>query len=135
MKRTAGDAVIAVLLRQLEMAFDVRSWHGTNLMGSLRGLDPEAVVWRPQPERHNIAELAVHAAYWKYRVVRLLTSDAISFDLAGSDFFPRNTPPTAAGWRADLDLLRAWHGRLLDAVQNFPVEQLSDRTSSGRFTF
>ena len=49
MNRTADDAVIAVLLRQLELAFDVRSWHGTNLMGSLRGLHPDTVVWRPLP--------------------------------------------------------------------------------------
>ena len=136
MKRTSRDAVIALLLRQLEMAFDIRSWHGTNLLGSLRGLDLDTVVWRPQPGRHNIAELAVHAAYWKYRVVRLLTNDStLSFDLAGSDFFARDRKPAPAEWRADIDLLRAWHRRLLDAVHSFPVERLGDSTSGGRFTF
>jgi hypothetical protein len=136
MKRTADDAVIAVLLRQLQRAFDVGSWHGTNLLGSLRGLEPATVVWRPQPDRHNIAELAVHAAYWKYRVVRLLLSDAFpSFELKGSDFFPRDDVPTPAAWRADLDRLRAWHRRLLDAVQGFPLNRLEERTSGGRFTF
>lgn len=62
------DSAISVLLGQLNRAFNRRSWHGTNLMGSLRGLDPELAVWRPQPGRHNIAELVLHAAYWKYRV-------------------------------------------------------------------
>ena len=133
---TSGDAVIALLLRQLDMAFDVRSWHGTNLLGSLRGLDLDTVIWRPQPGRHNIAELAVHAAYWKYRVVRLLTSgNALSFDLAGSDFFARSGKLTAAEWRADIDLLKSWHRRLHDAVAAFPVERLDDDTNGGRFTF
>lgn len=79
-----SEQVISLLLGQLHRAFDRRSWHGTNLMGSLRGLDLRLVIWRPQSERHNIAELVVHAAYWKYRVYRLLTDDdPRSFELAG----------------------------------------------------
>ena len=68
------DPRIELLLENLNRAFGKRSWHGPNLMGSIRGLKPEDAAWRPQPERHNIWEYVVHAAYWKYRIVRLLDS-------------------------------------------------------------
>lgn len=106
-----------LLVRQLDLAFNQRSWHGTNLMGSLRGLRGEVLVWRPQPGRNNIAELAVHAAYWKYRAYRLITDEEPrSFELAGADFFDRNDEPSPAEWKADLELLRAWHDRFRSAA-------------------
>lgn len=130
----AGDPQLDLLLRQLHQAFEVRSWHGPNLMGSLRGLKGEVVGWRPQPARHNIAELVVHAAYWKYRVSRLISEEPPrSFDLAGSDFLERNGEP--AEWKADLQLLRDWHGRLAAAVEAFPPENLPCPVGSGEFTF
>ncbi|HJS59272.1 MAG TPA: hypothetical protein VKA01_14315 [Vicinamibacteria bacterium] len=55
-----------ILLGLLDEAFDKKAWHGTNLRGSVRGLDARTAAWRPGPRRHNIWELAVHAAYWKY---------------------------------------------------------------------
>lgn len=130
------ESAIPVLLGQLHRAFDRRSWHGTNLMGSLRGLERELVAWRPQPERHNIAELVMHAAYWKYRVYRLLTeAGPRSFELAGSNFFGRSRVPTEAEWKADLELLRTWHRRLASAVEAFPPDELSEHPGRDRFTY
>jgi hypothetical protein len=129
------DPRIDLLLRQLRQAFDERAWHGTNLLGSLRGLPPEVVAWRPQPGRHTIAELAVHAAYWKYRVHRKL-SDAPprAFDLPGSNFFPREGVPTADEWAADLALLKRWHERLLASVAELDPDRL-DSPAGNRFTY
>lgn len=129
------DPRIALLLRQLDQAFDVRSWHGPNLMGALRGLKGDVLVWRPQPGRHNIAELAVHAAYWKYRVFRLISEDEPrSFDLPGSNFFERERV-TDAEWKADIRLLRVWHGRLAEAVEGFPPRRLLERVGRDPFSF
>ena len=129
------DLVIKLLLRQLDQAFDVRSWHGPNLMGALRGSDYEMLAWRPQPDRHNINELAVHAAYWKYRVVRLISATAPrSFDLSGSDFFPRRRAPTAAEWNADLKLLRDWHAQLKAAVESLSASQLGKVPAGAEFS-
>lgn len=127
--------LLSLLRHQLDQAFDGRSWHGTNLMGSLRGLDIELVAWRPQPRRHNIAELAVHAAYWKYRAYRKLTqAPPRSFDLPGSDFFPRPGVPSPEAWEADLRLLREWHARLVRAVESFPSKRLGE-AAGNRFSF
>lgn len=133
--RSATSPVIGVLVRQLEQAFDVRSWHGTNLLGSLRGLDGRTLAWRPQPGRHNIAEIAVHAAYWKYRVHRLLSDDGPrSFELPGSDFFEREGVPSAAAWQEDVQLLRSWQARLLGAVRALDPGRLDERARGGKFT-
>ncbi|HEX6433553.1 MAG TPA: hypothetical protein VFZ87_04905, partial [Gemmatimonadales bacterium] len=64
----ATNPVVAMLLEITDQAFDRKSWHGTTLRGALRGLMPEEALWRPGPERHNIWELTLHAAYWKYAV-------------------------------------------------------------------
>lgn len=124
--------MIDALLNQLDRAFDVRSWHGPNLMGALRGVKPDLAVWRPRAGRHNIAELAIHAAYWKYRAYRLITdAPPRSFDLAGSDFFERSAPYSAKEWKSDTDLLTAWHGRLRSAVAALPPARLSDVATDG----
>ena len=106
-----------LLLRQIRQAFDERSWHGTNLYGSIRGLRPEMAAWRPQPDRHNIWELIVHSAYWKYTVVRRLTGEKRgSFALEGSNFFARPVDQSLAALKADVKLLKDYHARLIETV-------------------
>lgn len=81
---------VAVLLRLIDQAYDKKSWHGTNLRGSLRGLSAEDAAWRPAVGRHNIWELAVHAAYWKYSVLRRLRGgERGGFPVKGSNWFRR----------------------------------------------
>jgi hypothetical protein len=108
----SSDDALALLLASLDEAYDHKSWHGTNLRGSLRGLTVETALWRPQPGRHNIWEVAVHAAYWKYVVRRKITgAKRGSFPLPGSDWFPRADGDDAA-WQRDLDLLAGEHRQL-----------------------
>jgi hypothetical protein len=103
----------AGLLALLDEAYDRRSWHGTNLRGAVRAIEPHQITWRPGPGRHNVWELVVHAAYWKY-VVRKRASGAPrgGFPLAGSNFFPREGSFDAERWQADLDLLADQHRQL-----------------------
>src|SRR6476659_2190080 len=99
------------LLLSIDEAFDKKSWHGTNLRGSLRGVTEAQASWRPGPKRHNIWELAVHAAYWKYVVRRRLMGEKRgSFPLPGSNFFER--PSTGISLQQDLRLLAEEHAKL-----------------------
>ena len=101
----------------LDEAFEKKSWHGPNLRGSIRGLSAEETLWRPAPNRHNIWEVAVHCAYWKYAVRRKLTGmKRGSFTLSGSNWFPRTGPPDAAAWKRDVALLAAEHKELRRVV-------------------
>jgi hypothetical protein len=114
---------VSVLLLDLDQSYDHKSWHGPVLRGSLRGVAAEQAAWRPAPDRHNIWELAVHAAYWKYSVLRRLRSEEIRFPLKGSNWFPRpEGEPSERAWKADLQILGAVHRDLREAVA-----ALSDR--------
>ena len=118
---------IAQLLAIFDQAYNKPSWHGTNLRGSLRRVTPAQAAWRPSAERHNIWEIAVHAAYWKYAVTRRFTDGARgSFPLKGSNWFRR--PSTNDGddkaWKADLQLLDDMHDALRGAVMRLTANDL-----------
>jgi hypothetical protein len=105
------------LLFLIDTAYDRVSWHGPNLRGSLRGMTPALAAWRPGPHRHNIWELIVHAAYWKYVAWRRLTgAKRGSFPLAGSNFIARPVAETKGALQDDLDLLDQMHRILRDAA-------------------
>jgi len=108
---------LQALLTVIDQAFDKKSWHGTNLRGSLRGVTHSEASWRPAPGRHNIWELALHAAYWKYVVKRrLLGEPRGSFPRTGSDWFPRPAGKTSVDWKRDVRLLVEMHRSMRDAV-------------------
>ena len=104
---------IRILLALLDEAFDKKSWHGPNLRGSLRGVTAEQAAWRPGQDRHNVWELALHAAYWKYVVRRRITREKRgSFPLEGSNFFERSVELSETAWKADIAILDAEHKKL-----------------------
>ena len=129
-KSTPSD--IRQLLFLIDTAYDQVSWHGPNLRGSLRGMTPALAAWRASPERHNIWELIVHAAYWKYVAWRRLTgAKRGSFPLAGSNVIARPVTETRSALQADLDLLDQMHRTLRDAAAAVPAADL-DRGSAQR---
>jgi hypothetical protein len=102
-----------MLLDLLDEAFDKKSWHGPNLRGSIRGVTAKQAAWRPDRDRHNIWELTLHAAYWKYVVRRRLSSEKRgSFTLPGSNFFMRPIETTEHAWKADIKILVDEHRKL-----------------------
>jgi hypothetical protein len=106
------------LLTLLDEAYNRRSWHGPNLRGSLRGVTAVQAAWRPKPDAHNIWEIALHAAYWKYVVWRRVTGAGRgSFALAGSNFFERPVEASEAAWKRDLGILESAHRDLRLAVE------------------
>ena len=126
---------LVTLLDGLAEGFDRRSWHGTNLNGSIRGLGTEEAAWRPRPARHNIWELIVHTAYWKYAATRRLTgATRYSFPLKGSNWFRRPQLGTKLELTADIALLRACHRELVDAVRAIPADRLDKRQGRTRYT-
>lgn len=128
------NAELARIVAILDQAYNKPSWHGTNLRGSLRRVTPVEAAWRVSPQRHNIWEIVVHAAYWKYAVARRFTGGARgSFRLKGSNWFRRPVDRAQSGasaWKADLDLLQEMHGALRDAVMHLSARDLA-RTPQG----
>lgn len=136
MSATKLDPRIDVLIQTYDQAYDRRAWHGTNLRGSLRGLKLEQLLWRPAPGRHNIWEITLHCAYWKYVVWRKLTnSDKGKFPRKPSDWPRLPEQPNVELWKADLALLEEIHGDLRDAILAFPPEKLSGKPVKSKVPF
>lgn len=124
------------LLALLDEAFDRKSWHGTNLRGSIRGLTPTVAARRPGRGRHNVWELIVHTAYWKYAVRRRLTGEKRgTFPIeSGSNFWPRNGG-SASDLRRDVALLVREHRLLRAAVAAFPEARWRERAPGSPLTY
>jgi hypothetical protein len=135
---------VSQLLAILDQAYNKASWHGTNLRGSVRRVTPAQAARRPAPGRHNIWEIVVHAAYWKYAVARRFTRAArgsfpppdwlarrpgeIQGALKGSNWFVRPVDRVHSGdvdWKADLELLDDMHAVLRRTVEGLRPADLA----------
>jgi len=126
---------LAVLLRFMDQAFDKKAWHGPNLRGCFRRVTPEAAAWRPAPDRHSIAEIVLHAAYWKYVVRRKLHGlKRGSFPIKGSNWFPVPARLSTEQWAGMIRLLEEEHRRLREAVAAFPLESLHRNPHGSKLT-
>jgi hypothetical protein len=110
---------VQIVLALLEEGYERKTWHGPNLKQSIKGVSAKQAAWRPSPRRHNIWEVTLHAAYWKYAVRRRLEGGKRgSFALEGSNFFPRPEKGKLndAAWKADKALLEREHRAMLAAI-------------------
>lgn len=108
-----------LLLALLDEAYEKKTWHGPNLKQSIKGITAKQAAWRPGLGRHNIWEVTLHAAYWKYAVRRRIEGGKRgSFALKGSNFFarPEKGKLNEAAWSADKQLLEREHVALRKAV-------------------
>ena len=125
---------ISQLLEIIDRAYNRKSWHGTNLRGSIRGLTSRQASRRPARGRHNIWEIVVHAAYWKYAVWRRLTGEPRgSFPLDGSNWFVRNGVNDAA-WKQDVALLDRTHRALRMGIERLPRAELTGSAAGSKVT-
>ena len=111
-----------LVLALLDEGYEKKTWHGPNLKQSIKGVTAKQAAWRPGPGRHNIWEVMLHAAYWKYAVRRRLAGEKRgSFALEGSNWF--NTA-ASRGWKDDVRLLVGEHRKLRAAIAAFPASAL-----------
>jgi hypothetical protein len=134
--RQALDPRIELLLEILDQAFDRKGWHGTTLRGALRGVTPAQALWRPGPDRHNVWELTIHAAYWKYAVRRRLGGEAAgSFERKPSNWPDIPDPPDLKAGRKDIALLETEDGNLREVVSGLSAADLERRSAKGVWTY
>ncbi|MGD0036654.1 MAG: DinB family protein [Bacteroidota bacterium] len=126
---------IHLLLQLVGEAYEKRAWQGTNLRGSIRGLTAQEAAWRPAPDRHNIWEIVVHAAYWKYIVRRrLLREKKASFPLKGSNWIKRPIVMSKNAWREDIRLLNEMHRSMCEAIALLKPSDLNLKPAGSKFT-
>jgi DinB superfamily len=121
---------IELLLAIVDQAYERKAWHGTNLRGSLRRVTAGEAAWRAEAGRHNIWEVAVHCAYWKYAVRRrLLGEKRGSFPMKGSNWFAIDGGDEKS-WAAARSLLDEQHRLVREAIATLPPKRLGERSGS-----
>jgi len=118
------DDVLAWIVRRSDGTYRRGNWSGPGVGKALKDVDPDEAHWRPQHDQHNIAELALHMAYWKDAATAILAGQRWKYDDAQNW---RTVPETAEGWvqaRAELD--RA-HARLMKVLRALSSDRLMQR--------
>jgi uncharacterized damage-inducible protein DinB len=125
---------VALLLRLLDESYEKKAWQGSNLRGALRGVTAAQAAWRPSRRGHNVWELTLHAAYWKYAVWRLLAGkERGMFPEKGSNWFERPVTAGERAWRADVALLDAQHRQLRAAVAKLRAAELGRKLPGSKY--
>ena len=76
------------LTRILDEGYGPGAWHGADLKAALADVAEPLAFWRPGTGRHNIAEIALHHAYYVRSVMgRLTGAEPSPFVFDGEDWF------------------------------------------------
>ena len=106
----------ATFNRILDEGYGPGAWYGSDLRAALAEVTPKAAFVRPAAGRHNIAEVALHHAYWAGQIESKLTgAPASGFPLVGEDWFDLDDESRLT-WTAITSLVDASHQRLSRAV-------------------
>ena len=92
------------------------AWYGADLRAAIGDVAAKSAFTRPARERHNIAEIALHHAYWVGQIESKLTgAGATAFPLVGEDWFELDDD-SRLSWSAIVTLVDASHQRLSRTV-------------------
>jgi hypothetical protein len=116
---TSNASEDRVLTRVLDEGYGPGAWHGADMKAALADVDPKLAFRRPAPGRHNIAEIALHHAYYIRSVRgRLAGTEPETFVLEGADWFELENEKTLS-WARVREVVDAEQGRLADFVADF----------------
>jgi hypothetical protein len=106
----------ATFNRILDEGYGPGAWYGSDLRAALAEVQPTLAFTRPASGRHNIAEVALHHAYWAGQIESKLTgAPPATFPLVGEDWFDLDDESRLT-WTAITSLVEASHQRLSRAV-------------------
>lgn len=106
----------ATFNRILDEGYGPGAWYGSDLRAAIAEVRKNDAFTRPAPGRHNIAEVALHHAYWLGQIEGKLTGGAATaFPLVGEDWFELDDEKNLS-WSAIVALVDASHQRLSRTV-------------------
>ena len=127
---TPTNLPAATFNRILDEGYGPGAWYGSDLRAAIAEVTPTTAFLRPiatptrtvrasgtpAESRHNIAEVALHHAYWAGQIESKLTgAEATAFPLVGEDWFELDDESRLT-WTAITSLVDASHQRLSRAV-------------------
>jgi hypothetical protein len=106
----------ATFNRILDEGYGPGAWYGSDLRASIGDVSAAAAFTRPAKGRHNIAEVALHAAFWANEAASRLTgAPRAAFPLDGEDWFELDGDKTLS-WKKIVATLEAAQQRLSQAA-------------------
>ena len=113
---TAAGIPASTLNRVLDEGYGPGAWYGADLRTATEGETAAVAFVRPAASRHNVAEIALHHAYWATQIAAKLTGEApAKFPLDGEDWFELNDE-SRLSWSKVRSTLAAAQARLSKAV-------------------
>jgi hypothetical protein len=113
-----------ILSRLLDEGFGPGAWHGADLKAAIADTPDTTAFWRPGVGRHNIAEIALHHAFYAHSVIgRLTGTPPGAFVMEGDDWFELSGK--TASWEAIRDTVDATQKRLAGVVAGIAGNTLS----------
>ena len=89
MSTTTPTVLTDLNVRILQEGYGAEAWHGPEMKTALAEVSSALAFWRPGEDRHNIAEIAMHHAFYVHSVRSRLSEQAPeAFALNGEDWFP-----------------------------------------------
>jgi len=117
------------LTRILDEGYGPGAWHGPDLKAALAEVSDELAFWRPSPQRHNIAEVALHHAYYVRSVRGQLSSNSLEpFVLEGEDWFDLSGPGRL-GWPQVQSIVENEHSKLATAIADVVAGRVKSKLS------
>ena len=117
-KETLSASEARVLARVLDEGYGPGAWHGSDMKAALADVDAKLAFRRPAPGRHNIAEIALHHAYYVRSVRgRLTDTEPEPFILDGDDWFELSDESTL-DWSKVREVVETEQGRLAATVED-----------------
>ena len=111
--------------RVLQEGFGPGAWHGPDLKAALADVTSSLALWRPAAGRHNIAEIALHHAYFVRSVRAQLSAAPVEpFVAEGEDWFDVSDEPRLS-WTAIYTTLESEQDRLRATVDDVETGRIT----------
>jgi hypothetical protein len=103
----------ATFNRILDEGYGPGAWYGADLRAAIADVTPATAFTRPRAGRHNIAEVALHHAYWVGQVTaKLAGGEPSTFPLVGKEDWFDLDNESKLSWAAITALVAASQQRL-----------------------
>jgi hypothetical protein len=121
-------------IRVLNEGYGANAWHGPEMKAAINDVPEALAFWRPGSDRHNIAEIAMHHAYYVHSVRGRLSEKAVEpFAFNGEDWFPL-ADGRAVFWPDIAKLVDKEQARLREVVSGIDAGRLvSPLSDADRF--
>ena len=126
----AAPAEARLLTRILDEGYGPGAWHGADLKAALAEVSESSAYKRPGADRHNIAEIAIHHAFYARSVRERLTGTTVEpFVFKGEDWFPIDSA-SVMPWKKIVSTVDTLQKKLADTVAGVASGKIKSPLSS-----